>query len=109
MPERFLLQILRMLVTHGILRSTRGVDGGYSLTKPADQVSLLEVMEAIDGPMEGQEAAEAAESVEVQSNLQSALREVTQTVRSQLEAIKLSELLPPPPIVEEATDELAGP
>ncbi len=29
MPERFLLQILRNLVTHGILRSTRGVDGGY--------------------------------------------------------------------------------
>ena len=31
MPERFLLQILRNLVTHGILRSTRGVDGGYTL------------------------------------------------------------------------------
>ena len=30
MPERFLLQILRNLVTHGILRSTRGVDGGYA-------------------------------------------------------------------------------
>jgi Rrf2 family protein len=29
MPERFLLQILRSLVTHGILGSTRGVDGGY--------------------------------------------------------------------------------
>lgn len=29
MPERFLLQILRNLVAHGILASTRGVDGGY--------------------------------------------------------------------------------
>src|SRR6187455_1873955 len=50
MPERFLLQILRNLVTHGILRSTRGVDGGYALVRPADQISLLEVIEAIEGP-----------------------------------------------------------
>ena len=35
MPERFLLQVLRHLVTHGILHSTRGVDGGYSLNRPA--------------------------------------------------------------------------
>lgn len=109
MPERFLLQILRMLVTHGILRSTRGVDGGYSLTRPADQVSLLEVIEAIDGPMENQqEPAGTEESEEVQNNLQSALRDVTQTARRQLEAIKLSQLLPPPPIATEATDEVPG-
>src|SRR4029079_16039606 len=50
MPERFLLQILRNLVTHGILRSTRGVDGGYALVRPAEQISLLEVIEAIEGP-----------------------------------------------------------
>lgn len=48
MPERFLLQILRNLVNHGILRSTRGVDGGYALTRPPEQVSLLELIEAIE-------------------------------------------------------------
>ena len=42
----------------------------------------------------------------VQNKLQSALREVTQTARQQLEAIKLSQLLPPPPIAQEATDEV---
>src|SRR5436190_23714908 len=52
MPERFLLQILRNLVTHGILNSTRGVEGGYTLERPADQISLLDVIEAIDGPLE---------------------------------------------------------
>ena len=51
MPERFLLQILRSLVTHGILRSTRGVDGGYSLRRNPGDISLLEVIEAVDGPM----------------------------------------------------------
>ena len=51
MPERFLLQILRNLVTHGILNSTRGVEGGYTLERPPEQISLLEVIEAIDGPI----------------------------------------------------------
>ncbi len=52
MPERFLLQILRNLVTHGILQSTRGVDGGYRLERSPREISLLDVIEAIDGPMQ---------------------------------------------------------
>lgn len=51
MPERFLLQILRSLVTHGILQSTRGVDGGYALMKPPEEISVLEIIEAIEGPL----------------------------------------------------------
>jgi len=101
MPERFLLQILRMLVTHGILRSTRGVDGGYSLNRPPDQVSLLEVIEAIDGPLDS-ESGEGTDGLNVESSLQSALRQVTQTARQQLAAIKLSQLLEPPPPLSDA-------
>ncbi len=51
MPERFLLQILRMLVNHGLLKSTRGVDGGYSLTRPLSEITLLQIFEATDGPL----------------------------------------------------------
>ena len=51
MPERFLLQILRSLVTRGLLCSTRGVDGGYYLARPADQISLCDIVEAIDNPL----------------------------------------------------------
>jgi Rrf2 family protein len=104
MPERFLLQILRMLVTHGVLKSTRGVDGGYSLTKPPDQVSLLDVIEAIEGPMESDAQAQWTEE-SVQENLQSALKEVTQTARRQLGAIKLSQLLEPPQIPSKTATE----
>ena len=95
MPERFLLQILRVLVTHGILKSTRGVDGGYSLSRPANQISLLEVIEAIDGPLEG-DSLMAEGPGDAQSKLQTALKQVTNTARNQLEAITLSQLLPPP-------------
>ena len=51
MPERFLLQVLRSLVTHGILRSTRGVEGGYSLARPPDEITLDEVVRAFDNPL----------------------------------------------------------
>ena len=98
MPERFLLQILRVLVTHGILRSTRGVEGGYSLTRTADQISLLEVIEAIDGPLETPDEAMPKEGADGQYvKLHEALQQITQTSKHQLEAIKLSQLLPPPP------------
>jgi Rrf2 family transcriptional regulator, cysteine metabolism repressor len=96
MPERFLLQILRNLVTHGILRSTRGVDGGYALIKPADQISLLEVIEAIEGPYDSSLEIGDGLTEDSQHKLRDALGNVTATTRRQLESIKLSQLLKPP-------------
>jgi Rrf2 family protein len=98
MPERFLLQILRHLVNHGILRSERGVDGGYALRRPPEQISMLDVIEAIEGPMSVGEPAGDGLPVASQNKLQDALEEVTSTVRVQLEAIKFSQLLEPPPL-----------
>jgi Rrf2 family protein len=103
MPERFLLQILRNLVTHGILRSTRGVDGGYSLVRPPHEISLLEVIEAIEGPLNTGEPLSEEMSTESQERLQDALQEVTDSSRRQLEAIKLSQLLEPPSLPDQAS------
>lgn len=47
--ERFLLKVLKPLVQHQILRSIKGPNGGYSLARPAEEISLLEVIEAADG------------------------------------------------------------
>jgi Rrf2 family protein len=92
MPERFLLQILRHLVTHGILHSTRGVDGGYSLERAPDQISLLDVIEALEGPLGGA-TSESDLPAGVDVKLRQALERVTTTSRRELEAIKLSDLL----------------
>lgn len=100
MPERFLLQILRNLVTHGILRSTRGVDGGYALVRPADQISLLEVIEAIEGPYDSTLELGDGLNDDAQHSLRDAFQQVTTSTRQQLEAIKLSQLLAPPPSVD---------
>lgn len=53
MPDRFVLQVMRSLVTAGIVQSTRGVFGGYKLARPANKITLLEIVEAIDGPIGG--------------------------------------------------------
>jgi Rrf2 family protein len=47
-PRRYLLQILRRLVSAGILRSVRGTIGGYALDRPAGEVTLLDIMDAVD-------------------------------------------------------------
>ena len=96
MPERFLLQILRNLVTHGILRSTRGVDGGYSLDREASDISLLDVIEAIDGPMRAETPLGEGISGEFHERINRELRQVTATARDHLRAIKLSQLITPP-------------
>lgn len=96
MPERFLLQILRNLVTHGILRSTRGVVGGYCLQRPPEQISLLDVIEAIEGPQATEATLGEGLSLNLQTRLNAALQQVANTTRQQLEAIKFSHLIESP-------------
>ena len=96
MPERFLLQILRSLVTRGVLRSARGIDGGYSLAHPPEETSLLSVIEAIDGPLDTQLPLTDGLTPQWHNKLFASLSEVTTNTRAQLEAIKLSQLLKPP-------------
>lgn len=95
MPERFLLQVLRSLVTHGILQSTRGVEGGYTLDRPAEEISLLEVIEAIDGPLQGDVLSAEGITADANDRLQQALRQVAAGTREQLRAITLSSLILP--------------
>src|SRR5262245_46972635 len=54
MPERFLLQVLRTLVTHGMLESTRGSDGGYQLARSPDQITLYDIFVAFENPFDPQ-------------------------------------------------------
>jgi Rrf2 family protein len=96
MPERFLLQILRSLVNAGILKSTRGVVGGYALNKPASEISLLEIMEAVEGPFESQVAVQEEGLLSGNASLRGALQELSDTSKKQLQAIRLSQLAPPP-------------
>jgi Rrf2 family protein len=48
-PEQFLSKILQVLVRSGLVRSQRGASGGFKLGRPASELTLLDVIEAIEG------------------------------------------------------------
>lgn len=50
-PPSFLAKIVSQLSVAGLLQTSRGARGGVALAKGADQISLLDVVEAIDGPI----------------------------------------------------------
>jgi Rrf2 family protein len=50
-PIRFLENILADLRNAGLVRSQRGVDGGYWLARPADEINLAQVIRAVEGPL----------------------------------------------------------
>jgi Rrf2 family protein len=50
-PEKFLEQILLALRNGGVLKSKRGVEGGYSLAKTPKDITLGEVIRLLDGPL----------------------------------------------------------
>ena len=68
-PVQFLEQLFATLRLAGVLRSQRGVKGGYSFARPATEVTVLELVELLDGPVGRRstgvfaEAASAARAV----------------------------------------------
>ena len=50
-PKQFLSKILHNLRNKGLIRSTMGPGGGYQLAKPAGQVTVLQVVTAVEGPL----------------------------------------------------------
>jgi Rrf2 family protein len=74
-PVQFLEQLFATLRRAGLLRSQRGVKGGYSFARPAEEIAVLEVVELLDGPVGPgatgvfADAANAARSVLAQTTV----------------------------------------
>ena len=51
MPAPTVAKVLKALAKEGVLASQRGVRGGYRLARPADRISMLEVIRALEGPV----------------------------------------------------------
>lgn len=50
-PKKFLDLIFFELKRHGLVHSTRGREGGYSLARPAAEISIAAIVRAVDGPL----------------------------------------------------------
>ena len=49
-PRRYLAKIVQDLRRNGLIRSVRGAHGGYVLNRPPEEISLLDIWEALEGP-----------------------------------------------------------
>jgi Rrf2 family protein len=87
-PGRFLLKVLKPLVDSGVLRSLQGPAGGYRLARPAKDITLLEIVEAVDGPVRG----DAPPVGRLDRRLQAACDEAAALVRQRLARVTLAEL-----------------
>jgi len=52
LPREFLAKILKVLAGRGLVRSSRGAHGGYQLARPAREISFLDVIESVEGPVQ---------------------------------------------------------
>src|SRR4051812_40300841 len=50
LPRDFLAKIFQKLVRNGILKSAKGRGGGFTLAKPQHEITLIDIIEAIEGP-----------------------------------------------------------
>lgn len=92
--QRFLVQILLQLKAHGLVRSSRGAAGGYQLARPPENISLADVIHAIDQaePATPSALSTLTPSVAVQA-VASVLQEVDAQERQLLRGMSLAELV----------------
>jgi Rrf2 family protein len=88
----FLEQLLRPLKKAGLVAPWRGMRGGYTLAKPAEEISLLDILKALDDPaVRAASEVGAPKRAEVQAAAE-ALGEVELKVESALASLSLAEL-----------------
>ena len=93
-PLEYLLKILQQLVRANVLRSKRGPRGGFFLARPAETITLLEVIEAVDGPlMSHLHLAEQTNNAPFSLKMEDVCRKATGQVRDTFAETKLSDML----------------
>lgn len=106
---KFLENILAELRRSGIVASRRGSDGGYWLAKPADEVSIADVMRAVEGPL-ASVRGEAPERVQYNGAAQALPRvwiALRGSLRTVLEQVTLADVVAgelPPDVARLADD-----
>ncbi len=84
-PANFLENILSDLRNAGIVSSRRGAEGGYWLARPAEEVSLADIIRAVDGPLANVRGVRS-EQVAYQGSAEK-LRDVWVAVRASLRGV----------------------
>jgi Rrf2 family protein len=93
-PKEFLVQLLIQLKRSGLVNSTRGVVGGYYLTRQPSQISLVEVFRAIDDSLvETPKVSRSVKQSEADKVILAILDNINKETVSRLEAITFDKLI----------------
>lgn len=91
LPQPYLEQILLAIKGAGLVRSKRGVGGGYVLARPPEEISLADIVSATDGPIEN--CLDAHDHREGHCALQDVWIQVSEQMRGLLEGFSLADLV----------------
>ena len=92
-PVKFLEQILLILKKSGLLKSKRGIGGGYQLQRAAAEITLAEIIRTIDGPLRAFQVDADAQQTPGYRGLQACLDELSDQTEAFLEAETIASLL----------------
>ena len=87
-------KLLKALVHAGLVTSSRGVQGGYALARPASAISAAAILDALEGPVAITECSSSNGGCGLESycRVASAWQRINSSIRKALEAISLEEL-----------------
>jgi len=92
-------KLLKQLATAGLIQSQRGSRGGYQLCRPATDISVLDIVVALEGPLGMTECSAHAGACgrEPHCQVQHNWQRVSAVIAAALQEIKLADMLPAPP------------
>ena len=93
-PPEALAKILQRLAKAGLLHSQHGINGGYTLARPAATISAFEVIQAIDGPFFITSCVTVRGECDQSDrcNIREPLRKVNESIEAVLKRIKISHM-----------------
>ena len=97
-PAPTVAKVLKALAREGVLASQRGVNGGYRLARPAGDISMLEVIRALEGPISLTACVDGAEgdcNVELLCPVRGNWDRVNTAIRSALADVSLEDMAIP--------------
>ena len=96
-PPQLLAKILQTLTRAGILVSTAGTNGGYSLARPASEIEAFEVIRAIDGPLFITSCITIHGTCDLHGTctIKEPLRKVNDAIKDLLSGISIADLVEP--------------
>ena len=92
-PERFLLKVLKPLVSARVLLSVKGPNGGYRLARPAADINMLEIIEAVDGPIRGIAPLSEDGNGPLNTRIEAVCKQSADVTRKHLEKVKITDLI----------------